>query len=450
MKGNLLHVLGLLIVAQVAFVYFVGFTTKAPSPTAPSPPRVDVVAPKKKNVAIASLQLSQNMTTVVAKNYDALIPQNVQEMVEWMQKQPPPAHRVFLAHVGKTGGETIRAALRVGCTFFGNRRAKHSCHEKLFQAFYGSGIQIKGEPMLSQSTTGFHHYLDLKPKGENLRATHFLFAIRHPVLRFESWFRYVAPANCATVPDKAMAASCRVAAEIRKQPHSFQAQFFGCFPSMHTVPLVLEQWQRNDETLMFNQTAAQCAQMLVDTLQGHTGTHMAGHMIANLQYYHHFTLGNGLEDALLPDQSTLPRELTRRTTANRGTGNARHTPVLVVRTPHLWDDMAAADRALGGTGYFSQAGLKVSHQSESFGEQAVIPAGHTLPVCCALSDELAVYKELTERAINLDDESRQATLSEALQVCRVDSWDGLIDDCGLRNDSTSLLHRPPFSPAELL
>eukprot|EP00977_Amphora_coffeiformis_P018516 scaffold6562_cov163-Amphora_coffeaeformis.AAC.3 len=441
MKGNLLHVLGLLILAQIAFVYFVGFSI------APASPLVGV-APKKKNAdssPIVSQQLSPNNEAAAGASANAPIPQNVQEMVEWMQKQTPPPNRVFLAHVGKTGGETIRAALRVGCTFLGNRRVKHACHEKLFQAFYGPDIQIKGEPILSQSTTGFHHYLDLKPKGENLRATHFLFAIRHPVQRFESWFRYVAPANCATVPDKAMAASCRVAAEIRQQPNSFQAQFFGCFPSMHTVSFVLEQWQRQDETLLSNQTAAQCAQMLADTLQGHTGTHMAGHMIANLQYYHHFTLGGG--KAVLPDQSSLPRELTRRTAANRGTGDARNTPVLVVRTPHLWDDMATADRALGGTGYFSQSGLKVSHQSESFGEKAVVPAGHALSVCCALSDELAVYKELVERAMNLDDAARQATLTEALDVCQVDSWEGLIDACNLRNDPTSLLHRPPFSPA---
>ena len=444
MKEYLLRVVGFLILVQIAFVYLVGYIKESTSPLGPSHPRLMVVPEKKRNVDIPSV-------SKLPRNYDvavdsAPLPQSVEEMVGWMQKQTPSPHRVFLAHVGKTGGETIRAALRVGCTFLMNRRAKHACHEKLFQAYYGSEVRIKGESMLSRSTTGFHHYLDMKPKGENLRATHFLFAIRHPVQRFESWFRYVAPTNCATVPDKARAASCRVAAEIRKDPYSFQAIFFGCFPSMNTVPFVLERWRRKDDSLLSNQTATQCVQMLVDTMQGRTGTHMAGHMIANLQYYHHFTLGNalGLDP---PDQSDLPRELTRRTIANRGTGDIRNTPVLVVRTPHLWDDMGAADRVLGGTGYFSQAGLKVSHQSESFEEKAIVPTGHTLSLCCVLSDELAVYKELIERAINLDDDVRQAALTEALNVCQVDSWDGLMEACGLHNDSTSLLHRPPFSPA---
>lgn len=443
MKGRLVQFLGLVIATQVAFLYYIGFT-KAPSSTIGTSSAVAV--PSQPKVAPSSpFHTQQN------ENHHR-VPENGQEMANWMQEEAASTksnRRVFLAHVGKTGGETIRSALRVGCAFLGNRRAKRACYEKLFDAFYGSHVGIPGEPILSQLTKGFHHYLDLKPRGENLRATHFLFAIRHPLQRFESWFRYVAPANCATVPDKDVAASCRVAAEIRKDPTSFQARFFACFPTMQMVPTVLKQWQAKDAALLSNSTASSCAQMLADTMQGRTGTHMAGHMIANLQYYHHFTLGNPLGDTLPEYQEHLPRELTRRTEQNRGTGHTRNAPVLVIRTPHLWEDMARADRVLGGAGYFSQAGLKVSHQSESFGEMAVVPRDHTLPVCCVLNDELAVYKELVERAVNLDRDTRQATMSHALELCQVDSWHALIHACGLQDEPDRLLHRPVFVPATL-
>ena len=424
MKWHRLRLIGILIAIQVFFVYFFGQTNSIVSYVNP---KYDGMHRQRPSASYFS-----GLPAALAR----VVPKDVEEMTRLFQEQERQStdpRRVFFAHVGKSGGESVRSTLRLNCQFLGNRNRKRACWTQLYHAFYGKNVTQPGEPLLSQLTKGFLHYLDLKPEGENLRATHFLFCVRHPVHRLESWFRYVAPVNCAHVKEKAVAASCRVATEIKRDPTSFQAKFFACFPTIHTIPQTLQQYRSRDDSLYTNSTALACAEMLVNTLQGKTGSHMAGHMIANLQYYHHFTLGNS---------PVAP--WGRRTMDNRGNGDARGAKVLVVRTPHLWEDMKKADETLGGAGYFSQAGLRISHQSEHFDDMAVLDHTQTLPICCALGDEMAIYKELIERSINLDEVQKQSTLKEALTICRVQSWEELIHMCGLTNNSSSLLHRPPF------
>jgi hypothetical protein len=419
-KSRPLRLIGILIVIQIFFLYFVGY--------------IDTHGKSYGNTASPERVVPSSLL-----GYKVVSPQNANEMIKLFEQQDSiskDSRRVFFAHVGKTGGESIRTSLRVNCKFLGNRRNRRLCWQRLYDAFYGPNTTFPGEPVLSQLTRGFMHYNSLNPEGENYKATHFLFSLRHPVDRLQSWYRYISPANCAGVKIKNTAASCRVAWEIKEDPSSFQAHFFSCFPTIQTFLQVLQRYIEHEATLLSNSTALECAKMLVLLLQGKTGSHMAGHMIANLQYYHHFTLG-----------SSPISPWGKMTVKNRGNGSDRDAKVMVARTDSLWDDLEKVDKVLGGNGYFSQAGLKISHQSEHFKDMAILDSNKTLPLCCVLSDEIAIYKELIERCINLSEREKQATLKQALKICNVNSWNDMISKCGLTNDQSSLLHRPEFSPS---
>jgi hypothetical protein len=270
----------------------------------------------------------------------------------------------------------------------------------------------------------------VKPAGEKRKATHFIFSIRHPLHRFESWYRYVSPFNCFFVPDTHTAASCRVKRSVVKDPYSFDARFWRCFSNISNVPVTLRRMQANE----LKESEQACADILVRVLRGEVESDMAGHMVANYQYYHHSTLGT-------IDGQDEGRVWGRMREEKRGTGGKSGIPVLVVRTPSVWEDMKSIDLYFGGDGYFSQAGLRVSHQSESFAHGSKIPVDETLSVCCVLHDEIAVYRELVERAVNLNPAEKSKTLEEALKICQVSSWAEFIQACRLK---TSLLKRPPF------
>jgi hypothetical protein len=401
---GILAVIVLLSTSQVVLIFLYGGGVKF---TAPYPYDLAqrIPAPRRPTTSVSWRQLA-NMT-VRPKNE---------------------TRRVFFVHVGKTGGETVRSALRVHCENFPS--GSWRCWRDLSEAFYGDHVEKKGEPLLSRLVTGYIHYMAVKPPGEKRKATHYIFSIRHPLHRFESWYRYVSPFNCFSVPDTDVAASCRVKRKVVKEPYSFDARFWRCFSNISNVPVTLRRIRANE----LRESEQACADILLGVLRGEVNNDMAGHMVANYQYYHHSTLGT------IYGQNE-DRVWGRMREEKRGTGGISGIPVLVVRTPSIWEDMKSIDMYLGGGGYFSQAGLRVSHQSESFAHRSKIPVNETLLVCCVLHDEIAVYKELVERADNLDPVEKSTTLKEALRICQVSSWAEFIQACRLE---TSLLKRPPF------
>mmetsp|Transcript_29742 Transcript_29742/g.71617 ORF Transcript_29742/g.71617 Transcript_29742/m.71617 type:complete len:351 (+) Transcript_29742:1241-2293(+) len=146
-----------------------------------------------------------------------------------------------------------------------------------------------------------------------------------------------------------------------------------------------------------NVNATVCQSIGIRALQGtRRGTGAGNHFEYNYGYYASTTI------ALKPNHS-----------------------VAVVRTEHMWDDLVALDKHLGGTGNFSTtAGAKVSHGSESWKGAEKYNAYLSLEnlhlLCCFLCKELAVYQRLVLLAANLDHVKKRDTLESTLKHCQID------------------------------
>lgn len=171
----------------------------------------------------------------------------------------PESRRIVLVHVGKTGGETLKHVLRVGCLVRSNALQKERCRRD-FTAKYGRSNATVLEPLLSEAVTGYFHYRRITPPLATNNATHFLFTIRHPLTRIQSWFRYISPLNCfdeTTTTTMTTATSnsrvgkrrkrtirgvplnCRVREAFKKNPASPEARFFSCFPTLEHMAMTI-------------------------------------------------------------------------------------------------------------------------------------------------------------------------------------------------------------------
>lgn len=97
-----------------------------------------------------------------------------------------PKHRrpkILFVHIGKTGGEFIKAQLAVICKTRKNKLVKADCLKR----FQSSGKQS----LLSSYTMGYLHvHNPVFPKNGLQASTHYLFSVRHPLSRFLSWCKY--------------------------------------------------------------------------------------------------------------------------------------------------------------------------------------------------------------------------------------------------------------------
>jgi Sulfotransferase family len=371
----------------------------------------------------------------------------------------PPSRSILFVHVGKTGGETVKKVLRIGCEVRKNVAQQAHCWEHDFD--------VAHESKLSQLVHGYFHYRQMHPRNAALVATHYLYTLRHPVQRLQSWFRYISPINCpiplevtrknnnnntssmnvaAMLDDPVLnrMMACRNRQTVLDRPDSWEARFFACFPTLEFMAQGLA--VKNDST--------RCSRMLRHVLNGQggsgggdttTGQDVVGHLAANYQYYHRHTIGLSM--------SSLPSSSSH---ANATTNNNR--TVLVLRTESLWEDLKELDIFLGGNGYFRKEGLRVSHlhkdqqpqhdqhKAEEVPVQQVLykdavvlsPQGGKL-LCCEMHEELAIYRELLLRAVNLNATQQRATLAAALELCRATSWSGLVQACGMQKSKLLLL-----------
>ena len=91
--------------------------------------------------------------------------------------------KILVVHIGKTGGEFIKAQLAVVCKTRKNKLVKADCLKR----FQTSGTQS----LLSTQTMGYLHvHNPVFPKNGLQASTHYLFSVRHPLSRFLSWCKY--------------------------------------------------------------------------------------------------------------------------------------------------------------------------------------------------------------------------------------------------------------------
>lgn len=112
---------------------------------------------------------------------------------------------IVFVHIGKAGGETIKAALEVGCAVKKNKLARKQCKTSLQHS------------ALSDQVKGYFHCFRVLPKENVINqttTTSYLYNIRHPVHRIVSWYRYIHPSHC-NAENKGISQNCQAAVSYR-------------------------------------------------------------------------------------------------------------------------------------------------------------------------------------------------------------------------------------------
>jgi Sulfotransferase family len=331
---------------------------------------------------------------------------------------------ILFVHIGKAGGETIKQILAVGCQSMLNRRRRSACFQQVPPSHLSNHVYGYYHCYQLHTRTGFR-------KGQTNKTNMFntyLFNVRHPLERIQSWYNYVHPKHCvrgnhtpeaphgasATTnqPRKKPGLSCEAHRQAVENPHGFVATFFQtCFPTLNDWA---EAIQSVPNEMPPSPWSAQCRQLAMDSIHGNLNRHddaLATHLMANYRHYMHRTIH---QDHPAHD-------------------------VMVVRLDHLWTDLRQIDRHFfRGTGDFGNfTGTAVTHGSRVHHAATAIPVRSRHIFCCALQNELLLYRELIVRAINLSPHEQSATLQQAMDQCGFASWEQMRNDCSQRHTSAN-------------
>ena len=335
---------------------------------------------------------------------------------------PPLSYdNIMFVHVGKAGGNTLRVLFKVYCQSDRHRIDK--------------GCNDSPDSMLSDQVAGFMHsnFITFKSSMNYSKAASspdtnkgianaeaFLFSLRNPVDRAMSWYHYEHPQSC--LHNTATRIACHTAIDIANDPRTETALFFQtCFPSQH------------DFVAAFNRTGGSALQQACNYLarrviqgkavksretRGFKPRQGFKHISYNMRYYLNLTLD------LFPDRD-----------------------VLVVRTENMWDDLKDLDLKLGGYGIFGEReGYQDSHGSETYKKKDALSVEEYGLICCALRDEMELYRQLLERAINLDAAAKETTIVDTAKRCGFSSWDDMVHQCTIHE---SLVASRSTAPLDL-
>lgn len=286
---------------------------------------------------------------------------------------------MLFVHVGKAGGETVKWRLKVICNQRGSKRKKTRCLEQ-FQ---------NGESFVSNATIGYMHCDSLRPRWSIDIATTFLVSLRDPIDRIVSWFQYMHPLNCLSERPSA-------ACNLKKGNQTWGGLFYQtCFPDVGEffrsvqVPLLVEDFD--------------CSALALETIQARGPKGPTNHLFFNYQYY-----------------------------ANRTTWRFPQKDVVVVRQEMLWDDLRRIESWLGGDPLrsFETEGPIINHGSDKFKYRAKLDPLLIPPLCCVIPNEIQIYNDLLDRAVNLEDRHKKFSIQNLLSKCKVDSITTLATQCG--------------------
>jgi hypothetical protein len=342
-----------------------------------------------------------------SSNYNNSTKQKQKEKNSTQRTLPKKRRKMVFMHVGKTGGETLRRhVFQFSCRLIFNEQERTKCLR-----------DVGKESVLSSVTRGICHQKHSWPTPKYVqRATDYLFTVREPIARFESWYRYSHPNNCILQPAQKEGGGgvamnidgCKAKRRsILQGPASFSARFWKCFPSIESMAEALDDPAYSSsssyppDSIIHN--ATDCIE-LVRFAFLFVGVTDLFHLTANYRYYSQMA---GLEEH--PD----------------------HKTVWVVRTDHLWSDAERIDKRLGGQGNFSHTqNVRYSHGSESFRDKRGLKKDANLDrICCALWPEMVAYRSIMDRAANLNDAERIESYTLTWKRCNVTSWELLEDRC---------------------
>ena len=309
------------------------------------------------------------------------------------RRQSPSNRTMVFVHVGKAAGETVKWRLKVSCDLRKSKRKKALCHELFHE---------HDESYMSKATIGYLHCNRLQPRGSIANATTYMISLRDPIDRIVSWYQEMHPLNCS--PERPSAAC-----NLKKGNNPWGLRFYEqCFPrvddlfrSIQALNLSEASANTNDH----NNNNNNCSDFALETIQGRGPEGASNHMFYNYQYY-----------------------------SNRTTFRYPEKDVVVVRQEMLWDDMRRIEGLLGGDpNYpFETQGKIDNHGSDKFLYRAKLDPSLVPPLCCFLSNEIIVYNNLLERALNLEPRHKEYSIKTLFSKCRVDSLQTLSSRCGWR------------------
>ena len=359
---------------------------------------------------------------------------------------------ILWIHVGKTGGETIKQILSIGCQSMANRKRKQSCLKHL----------PRRKSQLSLHTHGYYHCYKMTVSKQIRQqqlstasalpiTSHFdtyLYTIRHPVDRILSWYNYVHPQHCATfhslyqnyyqhfqhhsgilhqqrrnlaatnnnigntatkislttnkTASASVGISCQTVQEMIRVPTGFATTFFfKCFPTIqdwsNALFKLLHRKHNHQET--DPSIDEECMQLAQQSIQGklpnNNKSQIAIHLMANYQHYLNHTVYA---------HHGRPTDQKKKT-------------IYVVRTEHLWEDLRSIDiKYLHGDGDFDKhSDSAITHgvpiRNRNYDDRMIII------FCCALMEEMEQYIYLIEHAQNLLSSEKQRMIHTAVHYC---------------------------------
>ena len=154
--------------------------------------------------------------------------------------------KIVYVHVGKTGGEWIKSQLPVICKTRRNSKLKQNCLQRFATSATPNAITdtTPALSLLQNAVIGYIHTTLIYPKNiqYSLAITHYLFSIRHPYERFQSWYIYNHPKSCD--PREYNSPSCKTKNAIIEglssstaiKSSSWNKLFFhDCFPTFYDL-----------------------------------------------------------------------------------------------------------------------------------------------------------------------------------------------------------------------
>ena len=318
---------------------------------------------------------------------------------------------ITFVHVGKAGGSTIRQATAIKCGVDATTRSE-ACVRR---AFPSTNTPNYHSHVLSLQTQHYFHMWGYRPHAINA-STSLMFALRNPIDRILSSFKYHHPANCVLTKEdcvtKKIPACGSSAACISKYKHGnrkpVKAVYQECFPTAN-----LEVFAQStmspfpDNTLALPITTQQqlndknydCPKIAREMAQGSYTSAADYHMFYNYNYYVMKTIHS------FPNQTF---------------------ELFGIRTEHEWDDLLDLDKQIGGRGNATEyknfgesanpttqvsnrpdGGGVVAKSSPTSSSSLSQTARHKL--CCVLENEIKVYLDLIHQVLNLsrDDKYQQ-------------------------------------------
>ena len=301
---------------------------------------------------------------------------NIQPSKSASVRRPPVTNstrKIMYVHVGKTGGTTLDTVFRSNCAWYGLTEPRRRCYAN----FNNRNTSL--DSVLSYLTKSTIH---IRPRVHYKRwineTTTFLFSVRNPIARAVSAFDMDHIQNNNN--------------NMTDQPkmRNARAPLYECFPTAEHLAQGLYGNSRNGTMDVKEQE--QCRTTAWMVLTGNQTSQQAKvvtHLYHNYAYYKNLTLDQ------FPNRE-----------------------VMVVRTESLWQDISRLDVFLGGTGQFLTSGHRFDHgrATQYRVKSRLTPQGKQY-FCKALQDEIAIYRMLIERAVNLNATEKRQSIGAVQADC---------------------------------